>query len=176
MSRDRFMILVLKLYFAHPEKPLSSSKSYYIDELISCLKYTFLKCRQNSVYQSIDESMTKFKGRSSLKQYMQLKPTKKVIKFWLRYHAGSGYIYDMNIYCGKETNSQENEESLTLGERVVKLLASTIKQNDLYFVFYTFFTSVHLLETLNFPALDTCISNRKNMPATKDKLHVIIFS
>ena len=170
MSRDRFMILVSKLYFAHPEKPSSSSKSYYIDELISCLKYTFSKCRQDSVYQSIDESMTKFKGRSSLKQYMPLKPTKRGIKLWLRCDAGSGYIYDMNIYCGKETNPQENEESLTLGERVVKLLASTIKQNDVVLCFDRFFTSVHLLETLNFPALGTCISNRKNMPAMKEKL------
>ena len=73
--------------------------------------------------------MRKFKGRSPLKQYMPLKPTKRGIKLWLRCDAGTGYIYDMNIYCGKETNPQENEGSLTLGERVVKLLAFTIKQN-----------------------------------------------
>ena len=51
----------------------------------------------------------------------------------------------------------------------MKLLASTIKQNDVVLCFDRFFTSVHLLETLNFPALGTCISNRKNMPAMKDK-------
>ena len=98
--------------------------------------------------------MTKFKGRSSLKQYMPLKLTKRGIKLWLRCDAGSGYIYDINIYCGKETNPQKNEESLTLGERVVKLLASTIKQNDVVLCLDRFFTS---------------ISNRKNMPATKRK-------
>ena len=59
---------------------------------------------------------------------MSLKP-KRGIKLWLRCDAGSD-IYDMNIYCGKETNPQKHEESLTLGERVIKLLASIIKQND----------------------------------------------
>ena len=61
-------------------------------------------------------------------------------------------------------------KSLTLGKKVVKLLASTIRQNDVVLCFDRFSTSVHLLETLNFPALGTCISNRKNMPAMKEKL------
>lgn len=116
MARDRFMILVSKLYFASPEKPNNTSKTYYADELLSCLKYTFSNCRQDSVYQSIDESMTKFKVRSSLKQYMPLKPTKRGIKLWLRCDAASGYIYDLNVYCGKEF-VQATEHALTLGER-----------------------------------------------------------
>ncbi|KAJ8929585.1 hypothetical protein NQ314_017692 [Rhamnusium bicolor] len=36
--------------------------------------------------------------------------------------------------------------------------------------FDRFFTSVHLLETLNFAALGTCLSNRKNVPIMKEKL------
>ena len=84
---------------------------------------------------------------------MLLKPTKGGIKLRLRAcDAGSGYVYDMNIYCGKDTNPQENEESPTLGEKLVKLLASTIKQNNVVLCFDRFFTSVHLLETLNFTA------------------------
>ena len=101
---------------------------------------------------------------------MPLKPTKRDNKLWLRCDAGSGYIYNMNICCGKETNPQENKESISLRERVVKLLASTIKQNNVVLCFDRFFTSVHLLETLHFSALGTCISNRKNMPPMKEKL------
>ncbi|GLV33472.1 hypothetical protein CBL_20209, partial [Carabus blaptoides fortunei] len=63
----------------------------------SCIKNgTFKKCRQDSSYQSIDESMTKFKGR--------------------------------------------------------------------------FFTSVTLLQSLKYPALGTCMANRKNLPKINDKL------
>ncbi|GFU28635.1 piggyBac transposable element-derived protein 4 [Nephila pilipes] len=71
ISRDRCKMLLSKLYFAEPEKPENASKTYYIDEVVSCLKQTFKKCRSESSYQSIDESMAKFKGRSSLKQYMR---------------------------------------------------------------------------------------------------------
>lgn len=60
----------------------------------------------------------------------------------LRCDANSGYIHDMNMYCGKESNVQESKESLTLGERVVKSLASTIKEKDVVLCFDRFFTSV----------------------------------
>lgn len=101
ISRDRFLTIISKLCFVPPEK---SSKTYYIYELILCLKYTFSKYSQDSVFQSIDESLTKFKGSSGLKQYMPLKPIKMGIKLWLRCDATSRYIYiyDMNIYLGKE--------------------------------------------------------------------------
>lgn len=170
ISRDRFMILSSKLYFAPPEKPPGASKTYYVDELISCLTYTYSKYRQDSQYQSIDESMTKFKGRSSLKQYMPLKPTKRGIKLWLRCDAKTGYTYDINVYSGKESTPSTSNDSLTLGERVVKSLASTIKAKDVVLCFDRFFTSVHLLETIRHPALGTCMANRKNIPPMTDKL------
>ncbi|KAJ8945549.1 hypothetical protein NQ318_020395 [Aromia moschata] len=47
-------------------------------------KYTFLKARHESPPQSVDESMTKFKGRSRLKQYLPLKLIKRGIKVWTR--------------------------------------------------------------------------------------------
>lgn len=93
ISRNRYMVLTSKLYFSLPNKPPNATKSYYVDDLISCLKHSFSKCRQDSPFQSIDESMTKFNGRSSLKQYMPMKPIKRIIKLWLRCDADSGYTY-----------------------------------------------------------------------------------
>ncbi|CAH1964254.1 unnamed protein product [Acanthoscelides obtectus] len=95
-------------------------QKHYIEDLLSCFKYTFSKCRQDSQYQSIDESVTKW-GRSSLKQYMPLKPTKRGIKLWLRCDADAGQ-------------------------------------------------SVNLLLTLDYAALGTYMSNRKNVPTMGDKL------
>lgn len=71
---------------------------------------------------------------------------------------------------GKESSTRENEESLTLGKKVVKVLASTIKEKDVLLCFDKFFISIHLLETLNFAAIGTCMSNRKNVPTMKEKL------
>ncbi|KAF2886073.1 hypothetical protein ILUMI_20099, partial [Ignelater luminosus] len=65
---------------------------------------------------SIDESMAKFKGRSSIKQYLSLKPTKRGIKIWVRSDSSTGYVYDLKIYAGKDTEATSG----ALGERIVK--------------------------------------------------------
>lgn len=166
IARDRYLFLSSKLYCAPPDKPANASKTYYLDDIIECLKARFQDAREDSPFQSIDESMTKFKGRSSLKQYMPLKPTKRGIKMWMRCDSLSGYVYDFYIYCGKEDGPTIG----TLGERVVHNLAKTIRHPDVTLCFDRFFTSVHLLETLEYPALGTVMTNRKNLPKLTAKL------
>lgn len=160
ISRDRCKLLLSKMYFNNPEKPTDSGKLYYIEEVVNCLKHTFSKYRSDSTFQSIDESMAKFKGRSSLKQYLPMKPIKRGIKIWVRSDSKTGYVYDLNIYAGKEVNTFEG----TLGERVVFKLSDTIKCTNVVLTFDRFFSSVHLLDTINFPAVGTLMRNRKNVP------------
>lgn len=167
ISRDRFLLLHSKLYFNYPEKPKDASKIYYIEELVSCLKYTFQKSRTESTHQSIDESMTKFKGRSSLKQYLPLKPIKRGIKIWQRCDSLSGYVYDFNIYQGKESNDMAEK---SLGEKVITKLTSTIREPNTTLCFDRFFTSVQLLRDLPFAAVGTCMANRKNLPTLEKGL------
>ena len=50
---------------------------------------------------SVDEAMIKFKGRSSLKQYMPKKPIKRGIKMWCRADSVNGYLCNFGIYTGK---------------------------------------------------------------------------
>jgi hypothetical protein len=109
--------------------------------------------------------MVKFKGRSSLKQYLPLKPIKRGVKIWERFASRTGYVYDFNIYSGKEEKSSER----ILGERVVRKLTETVRQSDTAFCFDRFFTSVNLLDTLPYPAVGTCIFTRKNMPKFQKK-------
>lgn len=166
ITRDRFLMITSKMYFSAPEKPSNCPKTYYVNDLVECLKKTFQTSRQDSVYQSIDESMTKFKGRSTPKQYMPLKPVKRGIKMWLRCDASTGYTYDFNIYSGKGLEQLEG----TLGERVVNKLASTIIEPDVNLCFDRFFTSVKLLDSITYPAVGTIMSNRKNVPKFGNKL------
>lgn len=163
MGRDRALFLLSKLYFTVPDGE-KRSKTYYIDEVVECLKHTFQSARKDSVFQSIDESMTKFKGRSSLKQYMPLKPVKRGIKTWQRCDPCSGYTYDLNIYSGKEAINTAS----TLGERVVNKLVDTTRTKDVTFCFDRFFTSVSLLENLKYPAVGTVQTNRKFLPKFED--------
>lgn len=117
ISRDRFMLLHSKLYFNHPSKPSGTDKTYYTNELISCLIYTFNRYRTEATHQSIDEFMVKFKGRTQMKQYMPIKPTKVGMKGFCRADADTGYVYYFYIYQGQEKQPSEG----TLGERVCTL-------------------------------------------------------
>ena len=165
-SRDRFILIMSKVYAADPDKPRQASKLYYVEDLLACLKSTFMKYRQNSPFQSIDESMTKFKGRCSFKQYLPLKPVKRGIKLWMRCDPHSGYTYDVNIYASKDDGNQRSP----LGEKVVNTLLSTIPDGeDVTVAFDRFFTSVHIMDTLRYPAVGTAIKNRKNHPVFDKK-------
>jgi len=168
MARNRFQLLMSKLYFNHPKPPTNAPKTNYIDEMVNCLKYTFLNTRRESPFQSLDESMMKFKGRSSFKQYMPLKPIKRGIKICEHCDSITGYAYDFNIYSGK--NESNDTENRILGERVVMKLAETIREPNVVLTFYRFFTSVRLLTIIDYPALGTCIMNRKNVPKFDGKL------
>lgn len=55
ISRDRFLLLYSKMYFNQPKKPANPGKTYYMDELLNCLKHTFLRARSEATFQSIDE-------------------------------------------------------------------------------------------------------------------------
>lgn len=165
IGRDRCIFLLSKLYFAYPEKRADCSKTYYIDDVVECLKKTFLKVRTESSHQPRDETMVKFKDRSSLKQYMPLKPTKRGFKIWQTCDSMTGYIYDFNVYCGKEVVATES----TLGERVVRKLCSTIRKPDICLCFDSFFTSLELMNTLDFPCVGNFMCNRKNVAKFEKK-------
>ncbi|XP_055910882.1 uncharacterized protein LOC129945247 [Eupeodes corollae] len=166
LKMSRLEMRQYKMQFHGIEKPDGAGKTYYIDDIVECLKHRFLRARQDSPFESSDESMTEFKGRSSLKQYMPLKPTKRGIKMWLRCDALSGYTYDFNIYSGHEEQVLKG----TLGERVVNTLAETIKEKDVRLCFDRFFTSIHLLESLKQAALGTIMTNHKGLPIIHQKL------
>lgn len=127
ISRNRFQPLSSKMYFNDPQKSENASKTFYVDEILLCLKQTFLSVRSESTFQSIDEAMAKFKGRICLKQYLPLKSIKSGIKLWLRCDASTGYTYDINIYFGKD---EQRQKDVTLGEHVVWQLVNTIRHTD----------------------------------------------
>ncbi|CAG5019336.1 unnamed protein product [Parnassius apollo] len=78
--------------------------------MLILLNKAFQENATNSQAQSIDESMVKFKGRDSKKQYMPLKPIKRGYKAWCRCDAKTGYLYQCDINSGKD--NEPNEEAL----------------------------------------------------------------
>ena len=84
---------------------------------------------------SIDEAMIPFKGRSSMKQYMPLKPVKRGFKVWTLADAHTGYVYSLEVYTGKKGDTVEKG----LGASVIHTLSRPLQHRYMYM-------NVHFME------------------------------
>ena len=110
---------------------------------------------------SCDEAMIPFKGCSSMKQYLPLKPVKRTFKVLAMSDAINGYMCDFNVYT-KATGGRE----VALGEKVV-LTSDSIMGRHHQLFFDNYFTSVNLLSTLLEKGTYACCTirtNRKQYP------------
>ena len=159
LSRRRFLEIKRYLHFVdNTTLPVPCpDKLAKVRPVLESIKSTcltnYVPNRENSIY----EAMIKFKGRSSVKQYMPKKPIKRGIKSWVRADSHNGYICDFQIYCGKEGDSGTN-----LGTRVVTSLSETLKHQYYHLYFDNFFSSVDLMETLLHDGIYACGTYRKD--------------
>ena len=94
-----------------------------VQPIIDMIKERFTDLYNHSQNVSIDEAMIPFKGRSSLKQYMPLKPVKRGIKVWTMADGITGYISQFEVYTGKKGTTAEKG----LGSKVVKSLSCQLQ-------------------------------------------------
>ena len=110
--------------------------------------------------------MIAFKGRSSLKQYMPMKPVKRGYKVWCLADSTTGYVSSFEIYKGK--TSEKAADNHTLGERVVLNMCNQAKLVSWTVVaFDNFFTSMRLAEELykrELYCVGTVRVHRKGLP------------
>ncbi|GFU43616.1 piggyBac transposable element-derived protein 4 [Trichonephila clavipes] len=136
--------------------------------LLHRLSEMFFKVFKPRQEQEIDESMIKFKGRSSLKQYMSKNPIKKGYKAWMRCDS-SGFACEFQMYTGKTEEVERN-----LGERIIRNLSQKLLGKTHVLFFDNYFTSNDLLkhlETQNITACGTVNMSKRNLPKylLKDK-------
>lgn len=149
-------------------------KLYKLRPLIDSLNHNISEVYTSSSFLSVDESMIPFKGRSSIKQYMPMKPIKRGYKVWCLADSKTGFINKFEIYTGKEKDSVNVLEGL--GERVVLKLTEKLEGRKCLVAFDNFFTSVPLLERLyekDIYSVGTIRKDRANLPEmmkTNDKL------
>ena len=118
---------------------------------------------------SVDESMIAFKGRSSMKQYMPMKPVKRGYKVWCLADSATGFVYKFQIYTGRESESDGH----TLGEKVVLGLCESGLDSWTVVAFDNFFTIMNDLYSKELYAVGTVRAHRKGLPdmmKKKDKL------
>ncbi|XP_043470215.1 piggyBac transposable element-derived protein 4-like [Leptopilina heterotoma] len=166
MTVNHFAFFLGSLHLAdnskEPKKGETNyDKLYKVRPLLDKLRKTFKNCWKPSQYQSVDESMIKFKGRSSMKQYMPAKPVKRGYKCWVRADE-TGYTCEFQVFTGK-TESTEKQ----LGARVVRDLTRVLVDNNHHVYFDNFFTGVELMMSLkndNIFACGTVRQNRVRLP------------
>ena len=123
ISRDRFLQTLRCMHFVdNSTLPDQSDPDYdklcKVRPVITMLQQACKQSYHGSRHQSIDEAMIAFKRRSSLKQYMPKKPTKRGFKVWVRADSLNGYVSQMECYTGKKRDTVE----VGLGASVVKRL------------------------------------------------------
>ena len=72
-------------------------KLYKVRNFINNIRVNFLSNYDPHQEQAIYEAMIKYKGRTSLKQYMPMKPVKRSSKMWCRAGSKSFYLCDFDI-------------------------------------------------------------------------------
>lgn len=170
MTKNRFKKLTENLHCNDNEKAVPKGQIGYdrlhkLRPLIDALNLRLPEVYTPSDTLAVDESMVPFKGRSSLKQYMPMKPVKRGYKVWCLADSTTGYICRFDIYTGKRDFQQNT--SFSLGENVVLDLCSIYENNKKLIVFDNFFTSLVLLKTLHergLFAVGTVRPNRKGLP------------
>lgn len=170
MSRTRFM--KIKHYFhisdreAEPNKNDESFRySQKLEPMFNDVKRKFQTHFNPYKHLSVDEAMIKYKGRLGIVQYMPLKPAKRGLKMWMLCTSNEGYVYNFDIYGGKNDNIPRSSKGL--GYDVVMHLITPLKNRGHELFFDRFFTSVQLVHDLLKLGIFSCgtlMKNRKNLP------------
>lgn len=133
-------------------------KLFKIRPLLTLINTAFQENAHNSSSQSIDESMILFKGRSSLKQYMPMKPIKRGFKVWCRCDSSTGYLYEFEIYTGKDGDRVEDN----LGGKVVTKLTEKLKgMAAVHVTFDNFFCGYDIMNYLHVNGISASATVRR---------------
>ena len=81
MTRTRFQSILENLHFSNNDNDDKTDKSYKIRSVMEHLNKVFVESLSNSPFRSVDKGMSKFKGRSSKKQYIKSKLNKWGFKY-----------------------------------------------------------------------------------------------
>ena len=144
MSRNRFEQIFRFLHLADSSQQILAGQPGH-DKLFKVRPFLDLVLpRFESEYVmhqpvTINEAMIPFKGRLSFKQYIKNKPTKWGIKAFVLSDATNGYVYRMQVYTGK--NAESDPSSAGLCTRVVLDLMSGLERDGYNLYTDNYYTS-----------------------------------
>ena len=156
MTRNRFFEIIRNIHLAHDHDP--NDKLWKLRPLMDQMLKNFKKYIRMSENVCVDESMIKYFGNHSMKQFIRGKPIRYGYKVWMLC-SSTGQCHHFKMYTGAE----ERDPNLGVGESVVLSMAEFVPSGcHLYMDRY--FTSLNLLKILAeeklIPAAGTIQQNR----------------
>ena len=138
ITRDRFRDVSRYLHFVNNDTLVPQGSPGYdrlgkVRPIVDHLSAKFAELYNPNCETAVDEAMIKFQERSSLKQYMPMKPIKRGIKVWVLADSHTGYFSMFEVYTGKTSSPEKG-----LGSRVVKSPTEPLKHKFHHVYFDTF--------------------------------------
>ena len=172
MSRNRFLAILTFFHLNNnesnrPRDHPNHDKLFKIRPLLGHLLTKWQLYFNLKRECSVDESIIAFKGRTSMTQYMPNKPHKWGLKAWCLADSKTGYMYNLNMYTGKETVAVNETRGAT--HRVVMDVISPILDRGHIFYMDNYFTSPALFKDMidrQTGACGTLRVNRTGVPAS----------
>jgi transposase IS4-like protein len=166
-SRDRFKQLLS--YFRVVPAPVAAAPRNpipHVRALAEKLNQSFAAHFNPTEHLTIDEAMCAWKGRSSIKQYIPMKPHKYGYKIYCL--ASENYLLHFEVYEGKE---EDPSESGATYDTVIRMIQPYQNQQLILFT-DSWFTSPSLMNALAAKGIRMCgsvRSNRKGLPKIDSK-------
>ena len=164
MPVKRFLQILRYLHFVDNNDVTvdKSVKTYKVRNIVDYLCKRFRAVYVPAQELSLDETMIKFKGRLSIKNYVKIKPIKWGIKNFTLAESRSGYVLNVSTYIGQRPTTKYSKTTQTVLD---------VAQNYLNFghrIFMdNYYMSVELVNALRCKRALCCgtvNSNRTNNP------------
>ncbi|XP_023234619.1 piggyBac transposable element-derived protein 4-like [Centruroides sculpturatus] len=166
MSKDRFLNILCMFHLNDNSKQKKKGEEgfdalYKVRPLMDNIINKFQKTYYPEEALTIDEGMYPFRVCVSSKVYMAKKPNKYGIKLYILAEANTGYIWNFEVYHGREQNIENTAAS------VVKRLVDPLSNKGHTVYVDWFYTSISLAEYLS--EVDTgmvgkVMKTRKGLP------------
>lgn len=181
MRRDRFRQILRYLHCADNTKPDPNDKLWKVRPLMDKLKNRFIENWVAEEHLDFDESLIKYFGRHSCKQFIRGKPIRFGYKMWCL-NTSSGYLVNFDMYQGQNPRGNKSYER-EFGKcaapliNMVDELPDNMKHLPFKFYFDNLFTGFNILfylKNTGFDSTGTIRDNRipKNCPLPQKKVFV----
>ncbi|XP_018367242.1 PREDICTED: piggyBac transposable element-derived protein 4-like, partial [Trachymyrmex cornetzi] len=170
MTLVRFQNILAMMHFS-PETD-SQDKLYKIRPVVEYLKDRFQSIYRPAENISIDESLMKWQGRLSFKQFNRNKRARFGIKLYETCDSKNGYVYNFKIYVGKDENDSNKKSLLGISGNVVMDLLSDLGEQGRSLYIDNWYSSPWLFLTLHNAKTNVCGTvrpNRAKLPKVNKK-------